>query len=57
MSQASHTNAHCVRVGLAWVSAEQLRALLGDAKQATSEGKSGLVETGLTRPVATALLI
>ena len=25
-------------------------ALFGDAKQATGEGKSGLVETGLTRP-------
>ena len=31
-------------------------ALLGDAKQAMSEGKSGPVETGLTGPVATALL-
>ena len=31
-------------------------ALFGDAKQAMGEGKSGPVETGLTGPVATALL-
>ena len=30
-------------------------ALIGDAKQATGEGKSGPVETRLTGPVATAL--
>ena len=30
-------------------------ALIGDAKQATSEGKWALVETGLTGPAATAL--
>ena len=30
-------------------------ALIGDTKQATGEGKSGLVEIGLTRPAATAL--
>ena len=30
-------------------------ALTGDAKQATGEGKSGPVETELTRPAATAL--
>ena len=30
-------------------------ALISNAKQATSEGKSGPVETGLTRPAATAL--
>ena len=33
----------------------QAMALIGDAKQAMSEGKSGLVETRLSRPVATAL--
>ena len=32
-------------------------ALFGDAKQATGEGKSGPVETGLTGPVATALVM
>ena len=31
-------------------------ALIGDAGQATSEGKSGPVETGLTGPAASALL-
>ena len=31
-------------------------ALIGGARQATSEGKSGLVETGLTGPAATTLL-
>ena len=30
-------------------------ALTGDAKQATGEGKGGLVETRLTRPAATAM--
>ena len=30
--------------------------LIGDTEQATSEGKSGPVETGLTRPVATDIL-
>ena len=30
-------------------------ALIGDARQATSEGKSGPVETGLTGTAATAL--
>ena len=34
----------------------QAMALIGYAKQATSEGKSGQVETGLTGPAATALL-
>ena len=38
---------HCVGV-------RQAMALVGDAMQATSEGKSGLVETGLTGPAATA---
>ena len=32
-------------------------ALIGDTKQAKSEGKSGPIETGLTRPAATALLL
>ena len=32
-------------------------ALIGDTKQATSDGKSGLVETELTRLAATALYI
>ena len=32
-------------------------ALFGDAKQAMAEGKSGLVETGLTGLVAMALLL
>ena len=36
----------CVLGSLAWASA------IGDAKQTTSEGKSGQVETGLTRPAA-----
>ena len=31
------------------------KALIGNARQATSEGKSGLVETGLTGPETTAL--
>ena len=31
----------------------QAMALIGNARQATSEGKSGPVETGLTGPVAT----
>ena len=31
-------------------------SLSGDAKQATSEGKGGPVETGLTGPAATALM-
>ena len=30
-------------------------AIIGNARQATSEGKSGLVETGLTGPAATTL--
>ena len=29
--------------------------IIGNARQATSEGKGGPVETGLTRPAATAL--
>ena len=33
----------------------QAMALIGKARQATSEGKSGLVETGLTGTVTTAL--
>ena len=33
----------------------QAMALIGNARQATSEGKSGPVETGLTGPAATAL--
>ena len=32
----------------------QAMALIGNARQATSEGKSGPVETGLTGPAATA---
>ena len=32
-------------------------ALIGNARQATSEGKSGPVETGLTGPAATALIM
>ena len=35
--------------------AEHALALFGDAKQAMGEEKSGLIETGLTRPVAMAL--
>ena len=35
-------------------SAEHALPVIGDAKQATSEGKSGPVETGLTEPAATA---
>ena len=31
-------------------------ALIGNVRKATSEGKSGPVETGLTGPAATALL-
>ena len=34
----------------------QAMALIGNAKQATGEGKSGPVETGLNRLVATAML-
>ena len=34
----------------------QAMALIGNARQAMSEGKSGPVETGLTGPVATALM-
>ena len=40
----------CVRGGV-----HQVMVLISNAKQAMSEGKSGLVETGLTRPAATAL--
>jgi len=40
---------HCVSV-------RRPLALIGDTRQATSEGKSGPVETRLTGPVATALL-
>ena len=32
-------------------------ALIGDARQASSEGKSGLVDTGLTGTAATALCL
>ena len=39
---------HCVGV-------RQAMALIGNAGQATSEGKSAPVETGLTGPAATAL--
>ena len=35
----------------------QALALFGDAKLAMAEGESGPVETGLTGPVATALLL
>ena len=38
-----------------YVGVRQAMALIGNARQATSEGKSGPVETGLTRPAATAL--
>ena len=38
-----------------WASADQVMALIGDAKQATSEGKGDPVETRLTRLAATAL--
>ena len=34
----------------------QAMTQIGNAKQATGEGKSGPVESGLTRPVATAML-
>ena len=37
------------------VGVRQAIALIGNARQATSEGKSGPVETGLTGPAATAL--
>ena len=37
------------------VGVRQAMALIGNARQATSEGKSGLVETGLTRPATMAL--
>ena len=37
------------------VGVRRAMALIGDAKQATGEGKSGPVETGLTGPAATAL--
>ena len=44
---------HCVRaMGVVC----RALALFGDAKQAMGEGKSGPVETGLTGPVATALM-
>ena len=45
---------HC-----AWglcVGVHRAMALMSDAKQATGEGKSGLVETGLAGLVATALV-
>ena len=53
-SQPSRKFQHvtCVLGGLAWASAE----LIGNAKQATSEGKSGPVETELIGLAATALL-
>ena len=37
------------------VGVRRAMALIGNAKQATSEGKSGPVETGLTGPAATAM--
>ena len=56
----------CVLVGLASVGVCRATALIGDAKQArvwrretkqaTGEGKSGPVETGLTGTAATALI-
>ena len=39
------------------VGVRQAMALIGNARQATSEGKSGPVETGLTGPAATALIM
>ena len=33
------------------------RAIIGNAREATSEGKSGPVETGLTGPAATAQIM
>ena len=59
--QLSHKFQHVTslqHVLCAWepcMGVHQAMALTGDAKQAMSEGKSGLVETSLTRPVATAL--
>ena len=43
--------------GASWrcMGVRQVMALIGNARQATSEGKSGLVETGLTGPATTAL--
>jgi len=38
------------------VGVRQAMALIGDTRQAMSEGISGLVEIRLTEPVATALL-
>ena len=43
----------CLR---ACVGVRRALPVIGDAKQATSEGESGPVETGLTGPAATALL-
>ena len=43
-----HASGRCVGFRLA-------KALIGNARQATSEGKSGPVEAGLTGPAATAL--
>ena len=37
------------------VGVRRAMVLIGDARQATSEGKSGPVETGLTGPAGTAL--
>ena len=51
--------ANIAHVGLAWASDMQALVLIGNAKQAMSVGKrkSGPVETGLTGPVATALVL
>ena len=43
-----HASGHCVGF-------RRAKALIGNARQATGKGKSGPVETGLTRPAATAL--
>ena len=51
--QKSSPNAYCVHgMGVFWA-----MVLIGNAKQATSKLKSGLVETWLTRLAAMALLL
>ena len=44
-----------MHVGIVWACTEQCQLVVGDAKQAKSEGESGPVETRLTRLTATAL--
>ena len=50
-----HALAVCVWASMPCVGVCQAMVLIGNAKQAVSEGKSGLVETRLTKLAAMAL--